>query len=88
MGHELRGKALAAYGLAKARGGCQVVFSLVELDSAFRDNEILLADGVGGQPRFDYQGPVRLVVPHEGPGARSIRMLNELEAVHLRKWPR
>ncbi len=44
QGSELRGKALADYVLAQAADGYQVVFSLGELDPAFIDNEILLAD--------------------------------------------
>ena len=85
QGGELRGKALAGYVLAEAQDGYQVVFSLGELDPAFIDNEILLADTANGKPLFGAQGRFRLVVPKDKPGARSVRMLTKLEVVQVRK---
>ena len=85
QGSELRGKALASYVLAEAQDGYQVVFSLAELDPAFIDNEILLADTANGKPLFGAQGRFRLVVPKDKPGARSVRMLTKLEVVQVRK---
>jgi DMSO/TMAO reductase YedYZ molybdopterin-dependent catalytic subunit len=85
QGGELRGKALASYVLAEAQDGYQVVFSLGELDPAFVDNEILLADTANGKPLFGAQGRFRLVVPKDKPGARSVRMLTKLDVVQLRK---
>lgn len=85
QGSELRGKALAGYVLAQAQDGYQVLFSLAELDPAFIDNEILLADTANGKALFGAQGRFRLVVPKDKPGARSIRMLTKLEVVQLRK---
>lgn len=85
QGGELRGKALASYVLAEAQDGYQVVFSLGELDPAFIDNEILLADTANGKPLFGAQGRFRLVVPKDKPGARSVRMLTKIEVVQVRK---
>lgn len=85
QGAALRGKALASYVLAEAQDGYQVVFSLGELDPAFIDNEILLADTANGKALFGAQGRFRLVVPKDKPGARSVRMLTKLEVVQLRK---
>jgi DMSO/TMAO reductase YedYZ molybdopterin-dependent catalytic subunit len=85
QGSELRGKALASYVLAEAQDGYQVVFSLGELDPAFIDNEILLADTANGKPLFGAQGRFRLVVPKDKPGARSVRMLTKLVVVQVRK---
>jgi DMSO/TMAO reductase YedYZ molybdopterin-dependent catalytic subunit len=85
QGSELRGKALASYVLAEAQDGYQVVFSLGELDPAFIDNEILLADTANGKALFGAQGRFRLVVPKDKPGARSVRMLTKLEVVQVRK---
>jgi DMSO/TMAO reductase YedYZ molybdopterin-dependent catalytic subunit len=85
QGSELRGKALASYVLAEAQDGYQVVFSLGELDPAFIDNQILLADTANGKPLFGAQGRFRLVVPKDKPGARSVRMLTRLEVVQVRK---
>ena len=85
QGAALRGKALASYVIAEAQDGYQVVFSLGELDPAFIDNEILLADTANGKALFGAQGRFRLVVPKDKPGARSVRMLTKLEVVQLRK---
>jgi DMSO/TMAO reductase YedYZ molybdopterin-dependent catalytic subunit len=85
QGAELRGKALATYILVTAQDGYQVVFSLAEVDPAFIDNQILLADTANGKPLFGAQGRFRLVVPKDKPGARSIRMVTKLEIVQLRK---
>jgi DMSO/TMAO reductase YedYZ molybdopterin-dependent catalytic subunit len=85
QGTALRGKALASYVLAEAQDGYQVVFSLAELDPAFIDNEILLADTANGKPLFGEQGRFRLVAGKDKPGARSVRMLTKLEVVQLRK---
>jgi len=84
QGEALRGKALAGYVLAQSQDGYQVVFSLGELDPSFIDNEILLADTANGKALFGAQGRFRLVVPKDKPGARSVRMLTELEVVQLR----
>jgi DMSO/TMAO reductase YedYZ molybdopterin-dependent catalytic subunit len=85
QGGELRGKALAGYVLAHAQDGYQVLFSLGELDPAFIDNEILLADTANGKALFGAQGRFRLVVPKDKPGARSVRMLTKLEVVQVRQ---
>lgn len=85
QGEALRGKALASYVLAEAQDGYQVVFSLGELDPAFIDNEILLADTANGKSLFGAQGRFRLVAPKDKPGARSVRMLTKIEVVQLRK---
>ncbi len=85
QGGELRGKALSSYVLAMAQDGYQVLFSLGELDPAFIDNQILLADTANGKPMFGAQGRFRLVVPKDKPGARSVRMLTKIEVVQLRK---
>jgi DMSO/TMAO reductase YedYZ molybdopterin-dependent catalytic subunit len=85
QGGELRGKALASYVLAEAQDGYQVLFSLGELNPSFIDNQILLADTANGKPLFGAQGRFRLVVPHDKPVARSVRMLTKIEVVQVRK---
>src|SRR5271163_2923385 len=82
---QLMGKALASYVLAEARDGYQVVYTLTELDPSFTSNKIIVADTVNGKPLFQYQGPFRLMVPNEKKGARSIRMLEKISVVQLRK---
>jgi DMSO/TMAO reductase YedYZ molybdopterin-dependent catalytic subunit len=85
VGGDLRGNAIASYVLASASDGYQVVFSLAELDPAFTGNDIIVADTIDGKPLFAYQGPFRIVAPKDARGARSIRMLQRLELVRLRK---
>ena len=85
IGDKLRGKALASYVVAKAHDGYQVVFTLGEIDQAFGNEQIIVADKRDGKPLFGYQGPYRLVCPKDKAGARSVRMLETLEFVRLRK---
>ena len=84
-GKSLRGKALASYVLAKAGDGYQVVFTPAELDPQFAGERILVADKRDGQPMPSDQGPLRIVCPDDKEGARSVRMLQSLEVVQLRK---
>jgi len=85
LGDALRGDAVASYVLASATDGYQVVFSLAELDPDFTSNDIIVADTVDGEPLFAGQGPLRIVAPNDSRGARSIRMLERLEVVRLRR---
>ncbi len=85
LGSNLRGNAMATYVLASASDGYQVLFSLAELDPAFTSNDIIVADTIDGKPLFAYQGPLRIVAPKDSRAARSIRMLQRLEVVRLRK---
>jgi DMSO/TMAO reductase YedYZ molybdopterin-dependent catalytic subunit len=85
LGDNLRGNAVATYVSARAADGYQVVFSLPELDNAFTSNDIIVADTIDGKPLFAYQGPWRIVAPKDSRGARSIRMLERIEVVRLRK---
>jgi len=85
LGRQMRGKALAGYVLAEATDGYAVVFGLGELDPDLGGTRVIVADRRDGKPLFEYQGPVRLVVPADKEGARSVRMLEKLEVVKLRK---
>ncbi len=85
FGKQMRGKGLAGYVLASAKDGYQVVFGTGELDPGLGGAKILVADKRDGKPLFEYQGPIRLVVPADKEGARSVRMLDKLQVVMLRK---
>jgi hypothetical protein len=85
FGKSLRGKALSTYVLAKAHDGYEVVFAIGELDTTFGNADILIADKRDGKSLFGYQGPFRLVCPNDKAGARSVRMLETLEVVRLKK---
>ena len=85
LGGELRGDAVASYVVVSAQDGYRAVFSIAELDPGFTSNDIIVADTVDGKPLFAYQGPFRIVAPRDSRGARSIRMLERIELVRLRK---
>ena len=85
LGAELRGDAVASFIVASASDGYRAVFSLAEVDPAFTRNDIVVADTIDGKPLFAYQGPVRLVAPKDARGARSIRMLQRIDVVRLKK---
>ena len=83
IGAELKSGALATYVLASAADGYQVLFSIGELDPALSGSEIIVADTADGGPLSEAQGPLRIVVPRDKRGARSVRMLQRLEVVRL-----
>lgn len=85
LGADLRGPALATYVLASAKDGYQVAFSLGELDPDLSGSRIIVADRADGKPLDGERGPFRIVSPQDTRGARSIRMLQRLEVVTLRK---
>jgi DMSO/TMAO reductase YedYZ molybdopterin-dependent catalytic subunit len=85
LGGELRGNAIATYVLASASDGYQVVYSIAELDPDFTTNDVIVADTLDGKPLLDTQGPLRIVAPRDVRSSRSIRMLQRIEVVRLRK---
>lgn len=85
FGKEMRGKALAGYLLVEARDGYQVVFSMGELDPELTGSRIIVADRRDGKPLSVQQGPIRLVVSGDKRPARSVRMIERLHVVRLRK---
>ena len=82
---QLRGSGLSTYVLASAHDGYQVLFTLGEIDALLGNAKIVIADRRDGKPLPDNQGPFRLVCPDDKVGARSVRMLESLEVVRLKK---
>jgi len=78
LGKELKGENLTKYMLVRGSDGYEVIFSLAELDPAFTNRIIILADMKDGKPLENGVGPFRLVVPEENRPARSV-----LEVSHL-----
>jgi DMSO/TMAO reductase YedYZ molybdopterin-dependent catalytic subunit len=78
FGERLRGKNLATYLLVEAADGYRAVFALPELDPAFTDRIILLADRRDGQPLSSQEGRLRIVVPDEKRPARWVRQVVSL----------
>jgi hypothetical protein len=65
LGEQLRGDRLALYVVVEAADGYRVVFALPELDAAFTNRVVLLADRRDEQPLHTAEGPLRLVIPAE-----------------------
>ncbi len=85
QGKALRGAALNTYVIAKAHDGYEVMFTLGEVAPEFGNQPILVADKRDGKPMAGNSGPYRLVCPNDKEGARSVRMLETIEVVRLRK---
>lgn len=81
QGDQLRGLALSMYVVAEGTDGYRVVFSLAELDSAFSESDVLIADTMNDAPLSAPLGPLRLVVPHDKRPARWVRMLKSIKVV-------
>ncbi len=78
-GEALRGRLLSRYVLVTAHDGYRAVFSLPELDPAFTDARVLVADRVDGKPMAAPEGPLRIIVPPEKRPARWVRMVEKIE---------
>ena len=83
VGPGMKGAALTTVVVAHATDGYRVAFSLGELDAALSKHDIIVADTTDGAPLVPPQGPLRLVVPRDSRGARSVRMLTRLHVVQL-----
>jgi len=75
----MHSKKLTSYLLVEAADGYRVIFAMAELDPAFTDRVILLADRVDGHPLDNKEGPLRLVVPGEKRMARWVRQVTGLK---------
>jgi hypothetical protein len=87
LGERLRGEAVASYVVVRASDGYRAVFALAELDAAFNDRTVLLADRRDGQPMSRPEGPLRIVVPDEKKHARWVRMVEVLTVQRARSDP-
>jgi len=75
FGEQLRGKDLALFLVVEAADQYRAVFALPELDHAFTDRVVLLADRRDGKPLATNEGPLHLVVPEEKRQARWVRQV-------------
>ena len=78
FGDGLRGKSLALYLVVEASDGYRAVFALPELDPAYTDRLVILADRRDGKKLSDAEGPLRIVVPAEKRQARWVRKVSAL----------
>jgi len=75
FGEKLRGSSLALFLVVEATDGYKAVFALPELDPAFNDRTILLAETRDGKPLADAEGHWRVVVPDEKRHGRWVRQV-------------
>jgi hypothetical protein len=77
-GETLRGPAMADVVVVKACDGYRVVLTLPDMDPAYRDQTVILADTVDGHPLDAHEGPFRLVVEGDKRAARSARCVTSV----------
>ncbi len=82
FGEQLRGKDLALFLVVEAADQYRAVFALPELDHAFTDRVVLLADSRDGKPLTTKEGPLHLVVPDE---KRPPRWVRQVVALTIRR---
>ena len=75
FGEKLRGKNLALFAVVDAADGYRVVFALPELDPAFANQPVLLADRREGKALASNEGPLRIVVPGVKRQGRWVRQV-------------
>ena len=83
FGEALKGPALARVIIASAPDGYRVAYALAELDAAFTDQVVLVADRRDGRPLLPDTGPLQIVVPNDKRPARWIRQVNKIEVRQL-----
>ena len=72
------------YVVIDAKDGYHALFALAELDPAFSDRVVLLADRKNGQPLAADEGPWRLVVPGDRRHARWVHQVSGLRLERAR----
>lgn len=73
LGKGLRGARLTDVLIVEATDGYRVAFALPEIDPAFTDRLVLLADKRDGAAITGNEGPLKLIVPDEKMRARWVR---------------
>ena len=79
FGDQMRKAELVKYAVFSAHDGYRALFALPEFDPAFTAASALVADRMDGQPLPSGKGPLRLVIPGEKTGSRSIFMLERID---------
>jgi hypothetical protein len=82
---QLRGKSLTKYVLVSAADGYQVVIALPEVDPAFTDKTIILANKEDGEDLAANFGPYRLIVPGDKKPARSAMRVVSIDVLTAKK---
>jgi hypothetical protein len=84
QGEKVRGKWIGSFVAVDALDDYRAVFGLAELDPAFNDRTIILADLRNGQPLDKKHGPFQIIAPGEKRQARWVRMVREIRVVDSR----
>ena len=79
LNNQLRGKLLTKYLLVSAADGYQIVIALPEIDPAFTDQTIILANKEDGKDLAANYGPFRLIVPGDKKAARSAMRVTNID---------
>lgn len=86
-GDAIRGSEVAKSVIVTGADGYRVIFALAELDAAFTDRVVLLADTRDGAPLPDNARPYQVIVPGEKRPARWIRQVVALDVVEAPRTP-
>jgi hypothetical protein len=78
FGKAMRRDGMTLYLIVTASDGYRVLYALAELDPAFADRVVLLADHRDGKSLSSAEGPFRMIVPGEKLHARWIRNVTTL----------
>ena len=81
QGGELRGKSVAQVVVVEASDGYRASFGLAELDTAFVERAVLLANRFDGKPLEKDYGPFQVIVQHEKRHARWVREVTCIRVV-------
>ncbi|WP_426668315.1 molybdopterin-dependent oxidoreductase [Mucilaginibacter sp. McL0603] len=81
LGSDLKGKNLTKCLLITASDNYQVIFALAELDKAYTDRIIILADQMDGKPLPTGDGPFRVIIQDEKKPARCIKQVTGMKVL-------
>ncbi|WP_454803273.1 molybdopterin-dependent oxidoreductase [Mucilaginibacter phyllosphaerae] len=83
--NQLKGKSLTKYILVSAADGYQVVLALPEVDPAYTEQTIILANKQDGDDLAANLGPYRLMVPGDKKQARSAMRVISIDVLTAKK---
>jgi hypothetical protein len=81
-GEKLRGKELSRYVMIDAADGYRALFALPELDRAWADRKVILADRRDGKALSEKEGPFRIIVEGEKRQGRCVRQVTRISVVN------
>jgi hypothetical protein len=84
QGEKFRGKWIGSFVVVDALDDYRAVFALAELDPAFNDRTIILADQRNGQRLDKKHGPFQVIAPGEKRQARWVWGVREIRVIDSR----